>query len=137
MSNPFLTKVFHFNAAHQYGHSNWTDEKNWEVFGPDSKIHGHNYTLEVMVTGDIVEDTGFLVDLGHLKKIVKKNVIDILDHSLFDVEVEWFKDKQPSSEVLVVWIWDQIVKDFKEVKLHRIRLVETFTIHTDYYGPNP
>ena len=134
MSNPYLTNVFHFNAAHQYGHSNWTDEKNWEVFGPDSKIHGHNYTLEVMVTGDIVEDTGFLVDLGHLKKIVKKNVIDILDHSLFDVEVEWFKDRQPSSENLVIFIWNQIQSELKGAKLHRIRLHETPTIFTDYYG---
>ena len=87
MSKPFLTKVFHFNAAHQYGHEDWSDEKNWEVFGPDSKIHGHNYTLEVMVTGSIVEETGFIVDLGHVKKIVNKYVIDILDHSLFDKEV--------------------------------------------------
>ena len=134
MSNPYLTKVFHFNAAHQYGHSDWTDEKNWEVFGPDSKIHGHNYTLEVMVTGDIVEDTGFLVDLGHLKKIVKKNVIDILDHSLFDVEVECFKDRQPSSENLVIFIWNQIQSELKGAKLHRIRLHETPTIFTDYYG---
>lgn len=134
MSNPYLTKVFHFNAAHQYGHSDWTDEKNWEVFGPDSKIHGHNYTLEVMVTGNIVEDTGFLVDLGHLKKIVKKNVIDILDHSLFDVEVEWFKDRQPSSENLVIFIWNQIQSELKGAKLHRIRLHETPTIFTDYYG---
>lgn len=134
MSNPYLTKVFHFNAAHQYGHSDWTDEKNWEVFGPDSKIHGHNYTLEVMVTGDIVEDTGFLVDLGHLKKIVKKNVIDILDHSLFNVEVEWFKDRQPSSENLVIFIWNQIQSELKGAKLHRIRLHETPTIFTDYYG---
>ncbi len=134
MSNPYLTKVFHFNAAHQYGHSDWTDEKNWEVFGPDSKIHGHNYMLEVMVTGDIVEDTGFLVDLGHLKKIVKKNVIDILDHSLFNVEVEWFKDRQPSSENLVIFIWNQIQSELKSAKLHRIRLHETPTIFTDYYG---
>tara|TARA_B100000900_G_scaffold331615_1_gene292321 strand:- start:774 stop:1178 length:405 start_codon:yes stop_codon:yes gene_type:complete len=134
MSNPYLTKVFHFNAAHQYGHSDWTDKKNWEVFGPDSKIHGHNYTLEVMVTGNIVEDTGFLVDLGHLKKIVKKNVIDILDHSLFDVEVEWFKDRQPSSENLVIFIWNQIQSELKGAKLHRIRLHETPTIFTDYYG---
>ena len=134
MSNPYLTKIFHFNAAHQYGHSDWTDEKNWEVFGPDSKIHGHNYTLEVMVTGNIVEDTGFLVDLGHLKKIVKKNVIDILDHSLFDVEVEWFRDRQPSSENLVIFIWNQIQSELKGAKLHRIRLHETPTIFTDYYG---
>ena len=134
MSNPYITKVFHFNAAHQYGHLDWTDEKNWEVFGPDSKIHGHNYMLEVMVTGDIVEDTGFLVDLGNLKKIVKKKVIDILDHSLFNVEVEFFKKRQPSSENLVIFIWDQIQSELKGAKLHRIRLHETPTIFTDYYG---
>ena len=113
MSKPFLTKVFHFNAAHQYGHEDWSDEKNWEVFGPDSKIHGHNYTLEVMVTGSIVEETGFIVDLGHVKKIVNKYVIDILDHSLFDKEVDWFKNRQPSSENLVIFIWNQIEPHLK------------------------
>tara|TARA_B100000401_G_C52388775_1_gene523157 strand:- start:15 stop:422 length:408 start_codon:yes stop_codon:yes gene_type:complete len=134
MSQPFLTKVFHFNAAHQYGHESWSNEKNWDVFGPDSKIHGHNYTLEVMVTGSINDETGFIVDLGHLKKIVKKHVIDILDHSLFDKEVDWFKDKQPSSENLVIYIWNQIYPHLEGVKLHRIRLHETPTIFTDYYG---
>ena len=78
MRGPFLTKVFYFNAAHQYGNSDWTDEKNWEVFGSDSKIHGHNYTLEVMVAGSINHETGFIVDLLELKEIVQKNVIDIL-----------------------------------------------------------
>ena len=71
MSDPFLTKIFYFNAAHQYGHKDWSSEKNWDVFGPDSKIHGHNYTLEVMVTGPINKETGFIVDLGDLKRIVK------------------------------------------------------------------
>tara|TARA_B100000475_G_C14999343_1_gene315691 strand:- start:213 stop:623 length:411 start_codon:yes stop_codon:yes gene_type:complete len=134
MSNPYLTKIFYFNAAHQYGHKDWSPEKNWEVFGPDSKIHGHNYTLEVMVTGKINEETGFLVDLGHLKKIVNTYVIDILDHSQFDVEVDWFKDRQPSSENLVKFMWEQIQPRLDDVKLHRIRLRETPTIFTDYYG---
>tara|TARA_B100000953_G_scaffold41871_1_gene32303 strand:+ start:161 stop:571 length:411 start_codon:yes stop_codon:yes gene_type:complete len=135
MKGPFLTKVFYFNAAHQYGHSEWSNKKNWEVFGPDSKIHGHNYTLEVMVTGSINHETGFIVDLSQLKDVVQKNVVDILDHSQFDVEVDWFKDKQPSTENLAIFIWDQIVRDFDSSKLHRIRLYETPTIFTDYYGP--
>ena len=134
MSNPFLTKVFYFNAAHQYGHDDWSDDKNWEVFGPDSKIHGHNYTLEVMVTAEVNDDTGFIVDLGQLKEIVNNNVINILDHSLFDKEVEWFNDKQPSSENLVIFIWSQIEPYLEGVTLHRIRLHETPTIFTDYYG---
>tara|TARA_B100001094_G_scaffold200961_1_gene194986 strand:- start:919 stop:1329 length:411 start_codon:yes stop_codon:yes gene_type:complete len=134
MSNPFLTKVFYFNAAHQYGHKEWSNEKNWEVFGPDSKIHGHNYTLEVMVTGKINDETGFIVDLGHVKEVVKKHVLDILDHSQFDVEVDWFKDRQPSSENLVIFIWEQIQPRLNNVTLYRIRLHETPTIFTDYYG---
>ena len=134
MSNPFLTKVFYFNAAHQYGHDDWSDDKNWEVFGPDSKIHGHNYTLEVMVTAEVNDDTGFIVDLSQLKEIVNNNVINILDHTLFDKEVEWFNDKQPSSENLVIFIWSQIEPYLDGVTLHRIRLHETPTIFTDYYG---
>ena len=134
MSNPFLTKVFYFNAAHQYGHDDWSDDKNWEVFGPDSKIHVHNYTLEVMVTAEVNDDTGFIVDLGQLKEIVNNNVINILDHSLFNKEVEWFNDKQPSSENLVIFIWSQIEPYLDGVTLHRIRLHETPTIFTDYYG---
>ncbi|MED5247953.1 MAG: 6-carboxytetrahydropterin synthase [Candidatus Neomarinimicrobiota bacterium] len=134
MSHSFLSKVFYFNAAHQYGHEDWSDEKNREIFGPDSKIHGHNYTLEVMVTGSINEETGFIVDLGHLKNIVKTHVIDILDHSQFDVEVAWFKNRQPSSENLVKFIWEQIEPKLKGASLHRIRLRETPTIFTDYYG---
>ena len=134
MSDPFLTKIFYFNAAHQYGHKDWSSEKNWDVFGPDSKIHGHNYTLEVMVTGPINKETGFIVDLGDLKKIVKTHVIDILDHSQFDVEVSWFKNRQPSSENLVKYIWHQIEPRLKDAKLYRISLHETPTIFTDYYG---
>ena len=134
MNNPFLTKIFYFNAAHQYGHDDWSDDKNWDVFGPDSKVHGHNYTLEVMVTGEVNNDTGFIVDLGHLKEVVKNNVINILDHTQFEKEVEWFNDKQPSSENLVQFIWSQIEPYLKDVTLYRIRLRETPTIFTDYYG---
>jgi 6-pyruvoyltetrahydropterin/6-carboxytetrahydropterin synthase len=134
MSNPYLTKIFYFNAAHQYGHDDWSDDKNWAVFGPDSKIHGHNYTLEVMVTGEVNKETGFIVDLGQLKEVVNNNVINILDHTQFDKEVEWFNDKQPSTENLAKFIWNQIELYLNDVSLYRIRLRETPTIFTDYYG---
>ena len=136
MNKPYLTKIFHFNAAHQYGHDDWSDEKNWEVFGPDSKIHGHNYIIEVMVTGEINPETGFIVDLRHLKNIVETYVVDVLDHSQFEKEVDWFKDKQPSSENLVQFIWEQIQPRLMNAELYRIRLRETPTIFTDYYGPD-
>ena len=134
MSNPLITKVYHFCAAHQYGHSEWSDEKNWEVFGPDAKVHGHNYELHVTVTADIKPETGFVVDLGELSEIVNKYVLNKLDHSQFDKDLPWFDDKQPSSENLVIFIWNEITKQLKNAKLHRIRIVETPTIYTDYFG---
>lgn len=134
MSNPYITKVFHFCAAHQYGNSKWSDKKNKEVFGPDAKVHGHNYKLEVTVTGEINPDTGFLIDLGELSKIVNDNVLSKLDHSQFEKDLPYFKDKQPSSENLVIFIWEEISKRLTGAKLYRIRIVETPTIFTDYYG---
>ena len=136
MSNPILTKKYHFCASHKYGNDHWTEEKNYKVFGKDYNTHGHNYVLEVSVIGPVNPDTGWLVDLPNLNRVVKSNVVDILDHSQIEEDVEWFKGKQPSSEVLVIWIWEQIEKDFNEAKLHKIRLDETHTIHTDYYGPS-
>ena len=98
-------------------------------------IRDSNYTLHVTVTGEINPDSGFLVDLGHLKKIVNEHVVDVLDHSQFDKDIPWFEGKQPSTEVLVVFIWEEIVKHLKGCTLHRIRIEETPTIYTDYYGP--
>ena len=131
----FLTKVFSFCAAHQYGNKKWSEQENWDVFGKDTRVHGHNYTLHVTVTGDINPDSGFLVDLGHLKKIVNTHVVDILDHSQFEKDILWCKGKQPSTEALVVFIWEEIVKHLEGCALHKIRIEETPTIYTDYYGP--
>ena len=133
---PYLTKKFKYCAAHQYGHSDWSNEKNREVFGEDARLHGHNYELEVTVTGKINEDTGFLADLVALKKIVNKKVIDVIDHSTIEKDIPWFKDKQPSSENMVVFIWEMIASKLIDCTLHRIRLIETPTIKTDYYGPD-
>ena len=135
MANPVLTKKYHFCASHKYGNEHWSEEKNYEVFGKDYNNHGHNYILEVTMTGLVNPDTGWLVDLGHVNEIVKSNVVNILDHSQIEQDIPWFKGKQPSSEVIVVWIWEQISKYLKGAELYRIRLVETHSIHTDYYGP--
>ena len=135
MANPVLTKKYHFCASHKYGNDHWSEEKNYEVFGKDYNNHGHNYILEVSMTSPVNPDTGWLVDLGHVNEIVKSNVVNILDHSQIEQDIQWFKGKQPSSEVIVVWIWEQISKYLEGAELYRIRLVETHSIHTDYYGP--
>jgi len=66
---------------------------------------------------------------------VKSKIVDILDHSQIEEDVQWFKGKQPSSENILIWAWDQIVKELDQGALYRLRLVETHSIHTDYYGP--
>jgi 6-pyruvoyltetrahydropterin/6-carboxytetrahydropterin synthase len=135
MSNPIITKKYRFCASHKYGNSNWSEEKNYEVFGKDYNTHGHNYILEVSVTGPIDQGSGWLVDLKKLGQIVKKYVVNILDHSQIEEDIEWFKGKQPSSENILVWAWDEIAPRLERGTLHQLRLVETHSIYTDYYGP--
>ena len=68
--------------------------------------------------------------------MVKSNVVDLLDHSQIETDIDWFKGVQPSSENILIWIWEQIAPYLESGLLHRLRLVETHSIHTDYYGPD-
>ena len=135
MSNPIITKKYHFCASHKYGNSNWSEEKNYEVFGKDYNNHGHNYILEVSVTGPIDPDSGWLVDLQKLNVLVRSRIVDVMDHSQIEKDIDWFKGKQPSSENILVWAWNEIAPRMEQGTLHRLRLVETHSIFTDYYGP--
>ena len=135
MSNPIITKKYHFCASHKYGNEDWSEEKNLEVFGKDYNTHGHNYIIEVSVTGPIDQGSGWLVDLQKLSKLVTSRVVNVLDHSQIEVDIEWFKGKQPSSENILIWAWNEIAPRMEQGTLHRLRLVETHSIFTDYYGP--
>ena len=134
---PFLTKQYKFCAAHQYCNKEWDKLKNLEIFGDDVKIHGHNYILDVTVSGSINPDSGFIINLKDLNAIVKDKVISILDHSQIDKDIEWFEERQPSTENLVIFIWNQIADLIGDnAYLYSIKLRETPTIFTTYYGPN-
>jgi len=135
MSNPIITKKYHFCASHKYGNSNWSEEKNYEVFGKDYNNHGHNYILEVSVTGPIDPDSGWLVDLQKLNILVRSRIVAVMDHSQIEKDINWFKGKQPSSENILLWAWEEIAPRLQQGTLYRLRLVETHSIHTDYYGP--
>lgn len=132
---PHITKKFKFCAAHQYWNIDWDAKKNREVFREDSRLHGHNYTLEVTVKGFPDPDTGFVTDLSEIKRLVNEKIINVIDHSRIEKDLTWFKDKQPSTENMVIWMWNEIEPEITSGKLYRIRLVETPTIYTDYFGP--
>ncbi|MCG2420414.1 6-carboxytetrahydropterin synthase [Aequorivita sp. F47161] len=100
----------HFNAAHRLYRKEWDDAKNLQVFGKCSNpnYHGHNYELEVGVSGEIDPKTGFLMDLKTLRDIIKEEVEDPFDHKNLNIEVPEFKNLNPTVENIAVVIWNKI-----------------------------
>ena len=133
---PFITKQYKFCAAHRYWNDRWTEAENFENFGDDIYLHGHNYNLDITISGEINTDSGFIVNLQKLNNIVQENVISIMDHSQIEKDIDWFENCQPSTENMVVFIWERLVGNIPSpAKLHSIKLQETPTISTTYFGP--
>ena len=133
---PFITKQYKFCAAHRYWNNRWTEAENFENFGDDIYLHGHNYNLDITISGEINTDSGFIVNLQKLNNIVQENVISIMDHSQIEKDIDWFENRQPSTENMVVFIWERLVgKIPSPAKLHSIKVQETPTISTTYFGP--
>lgn len=132
-----LTRKEHFNAAHRLWNPGWTDEKNYEVFGicANPHFHGHNFDLHVTVKGTPSPDTGCVIDLKELKKIIRIQVIDELDHKNLNLDVPWLSHCIPSIENMVVAIWERIQSALpQEVTLQKITLWETINNYVEYYG---
>ncbi|RKD19067.1 6-pyruvoyl tetrahydrobiopterin synthase [Pelobium manganitolerans] len=134
----YITRKEHFNAAHKLYREDWTFEKNEEVFGrcANTNWHGHNYDLFVTVKGQINEDTGFVIDLKDLKKLIVEHVVDKLDHKNLNIDVDFMRGKMASTEVLAVEIWKQLASKIKEkgAALHCVKLYETANNYVEYFG---
>ncbi|MEZ5030095.1 MAG: 6-carboxytetrahydropterin synthase [Saprospiraceae bacterium] len=134
----YLTRVEKFNAAHKLWVEEWTEEQNLDVFGKcaNANWHGHNYTLHVTVKGTPDRYTGFVMDAKVLGQLVKRAVIDHVDHRNLNLDVPFIPAGiQPTSEILVIFFWEQLVPQLPpEVTLHRLILHETDTIYAEYYG---
>ncbi len=134
----FITRRERFNAAHRLFREDWTDEKNLEVFGMCSNPnwHGHNYILYVTVKGNVSKETGFVVNLKDLSKIIKTKVINKIDHKNLNIEVDFMKDKIISTENIVVAIWEEMEEDIRRIgaELHCVKLVETENNYVEYFG---
>jgi len=134
----YLTRKEHFNAAHKLYNSNWSEEKNKEVFGKcaNENWHGHNYDLWVTVKGKPDPETGFIMNVKTLSKIIKETVINKLDHSNLNLDVDFIPSSiHPSTENLVILIWEQLEKHIRpHCQLHCVKLQETETIYAEYFG---
>lgn len=105
-----VSRKAHFNAAHRLYRKDWSEEKNNEVFGlcNNPNFHGHNYELIVSVTGNINPETGYVIDMKELKDIIYKEVELAFDHKNLNLDVEDFKNLNPTAENIVVVIWNKI-----------------------------
>ena len=132
----YLTRKAEFSASHYYHNPQFTPEENRRIFGKCNNPHGHghNYTLEVTVKGQIDERSGFVVDLKQLKDIMNREVIDAVDHRFLNEEVKEFRDRIPTTENLAVTIWKWLHPRLNVARLHRVRLYETPDLFVDYYG---
>ncbi|MBL0309280.1 MAG: 6-carboxytetrahydropterin synthase [Bacteroidetes bacterium] len=123
-----------FNAAHRLYRKDWSDEKNKEVFGlcANEHYHGHNYRLDVKVVGEIDPETGYVIDLSELTELIRKEVIEYLDHQNLNLDVEDFKNLNPTGENIVVVIYNRVRKALDKKYDLQIRLWETERNYFEY-----
>ncbi len=133
-----ITRRETFNAAHRLFRPDWDDQKNLEVFGKCSNPnwHGHNYTLYVTVEGKVAPETGFVLNLKTLSKIIDTFVLEKLDHRNINTEVDFMQGRLASTENLAIGIWQQLEKPVSDLgaKLHCVKLIETENNYVEYYG---
>ncbi|WP_372768803.1 6-pyruvoyl tetrahydropterin synthase family protein [Lutibacter sp.] len=141
INNQFKTSVFRkesFNAAHRLHNANWSDEKNKRIFGKcnNSHFHGHNYDLEVCITGFCDLDTGYVIDIKILSDIIKSSVINKFDHKNLNEELTEFKSLNPTAENIAFVIYNLLIAKLpKELEL-KIRLYETRKNYVEYPARN-
>jgi 6-pyruvoyltetrahydropterin/6-carboxytetrahydropterin synthase len=132
------TRRVHFSAAHRLFRPDWSDERNAEVFGDCSNPnwHGHNYEVAVTVEGPVDPETGFVMDLKILKRVLEQRVLGDVDHKNLNTEVAWLSGINPSTENLAVAIWDRIADHLTGgARLLRVTVHETPRNSVEYLGP--
>ena len=134
----YITRKERFSAAHKLSKSDWSEEKNYEVFGKcaNPNWHGHNYDLYVTVKGEVKPETGFVMDLKVLSDLINELVIDHLDHKNINLDTPFMKDIMASTENISIAIWEQLGDAIAEhgATLHYLKLQETENNFVEYYG---
>lgn len=134
----FITRRERFSSAHRLFVPSWSEKENDTFFGAcnNENWHGHNYELLVTIKGEVDQETGVLVNLKDLSKVLKEKVISKLDHKNLNLDVDFLKNEITSSEMITIKIWEQIEEPISLLgaKLHKLKLVETENNFVEYYG---
>jgi 6-pyruvoyltetrahydropterin/6-carboxytetrahydropterin synthase len=133
-----ITRRERFSAAHRLSRADWPAEKNAQVFGKcaNPNWHGHNYELWVTVAGTPSPETGFVVDLSELSRLIREHVIQHVDHRNIDLDVPFMNGRYSSTENLAVAIWEQLEGPVRSIggTLYCVKLKETENNHVEYFG---
>jgi 6-pyruvoyltetrahydropterin/6-carboxytetrahydropterin synthase len=132
----YLTRREHFNAAHRLYNPLWDDEQNDAVFGKcaNKNYHGHNYNLFITVKGEPDPNTGIIVNLKDLSKLVQSVITDKIDHKNMNIEVDFLKGIMPSTENVAKAIFNELKPHITGCELHSVRLFETENNFAEYFG---
>ncbi|GMU96947.1 MULTISPECIES: 6-carboxytetrahydropterin synthase [Ignavibacterium] len=132
----YITRRETFAAAHRLFKPGASDEENFRMFGKCShpNWHGHNYTLEVVVAGEVNPETGFVLDVKELKNIIHKYVLEKVDHKNLNLDTEFLKGIIPTSENICIAIWNQLKDKIPSGKLYSVKLYETENNYFEYRG---
>ena len=133
MARARSTRRFTFAAGHRYWVPAWSPAENERVFGRLTVPHGHNYTLDVTVHGEIDERTGMVIDLGELKRIVGETVVERFDHADLNAD-PLFRDRVPTTENIALAVWDLLAPKLGRDRLASVRVWEDVTLWVDYDG---
>jgi 6-pyruvoyltetrahydropterin/6-carboxytetrahydropterin synthase len=131
-----VSRKAHFNSAHRLYRSDWSMEKNDAVFGKcnNPNYHGHNYDLIVNVTGEVDPETGFVIDVKILSDLIKLHVEKEFDHKNLNLDVEDFKDLNPTAEHIAYVIWHKLRKYIDSRMDLEVVLYETARNFVTYKG---
>jgi 6-pyruvoyltetrahydropterin/6-carboxytetrahydropterin synthase len=132
-----LGRRYRFAASHRLHTDKLSEEENARVFGKCANPygHGHNYVLEVSVSGEVDTATGMIANLADLDSFVEREVIDVIDHHSLNEDVAAFRDVVPTTENLCIEIYKRL-KSFPKAKLERVRVQETTNNSFEYAGEN-
>jgi 6-pyruvoyltetrahydropterin/6-carboxytetrahydropterin synthase len=127
-----LRKIF-FSAAHYYRVPGWSEEQNKKIFGPCSSIHGHghDYVLDVMVTGDFQQDSGIVVNINDVDKVVKSFINEEFDGKFLNLEHPYFQKHMPTTEGIVSYMWNRLQDRFQGCRLHKLTLHENDFLYAE------
>jgi len=131
-----VTRKAHFNAAHRLNNPAWDEAKNKEVFGLCNlpNYHGHNYDMEITLTGDVNPDTGFVIDLKYLKDLIKENVEERFDHKNLNLDTVEFREINPTAENIAIVIWNILRPLINPNHQLQVKLYETERNFVTYQG---